>query len=67
MQLIPISENTLVNPEAISYVQKRTVGNSIKLTVNVGGKTLTMTVPFEDFHKDLINAGVDTQDQFFKI
>ena len=67
MQLIPVSENILVNPDAITSVQKRVVGKKVTLTINVGGKTITMTVPFEQFHKDLLNAGVDTGDQFFRI
>ena len=67
MQLIPVSENILVNPDAITSVQKRVVGNKVTITVNVGGKTITLAVPYEQFHKDLLNSGIDTGDQFFRI
>ena len=67
MQLIPISEDVLVNVEKISVVEIRKRKNGKSLSVTVEGKTFEVQVDPGSLLVELKRAGVDMTKQFFSV
>lgn len=67
MQLIPISEDVLVNVEKISVVEirKKKSGNAIAVVVD--GRTFEVTVDAGLLLSELKRAGIDMTKQFFAV
>ena len=68
MQLIPIQDNILVNPDKISVIEKTiSADNRIVLTITVDGRMYTVFRPHNEFFDALNKAGVDLTKQFFAV
>jgi hypothetical protein len=67
MQLIPISEDILINPDKISVVEvkKRKAGTIVAVIVD--GRTYEATVNTGTLLAELRRAGVDLSNQFFSV
>lgn len=53
MKLIQISNNVLVNPECISYVEQRFVKKDMKIIVGIEDREFELDIPLEQFWKQL--------------
>ncbi len=53
MRLVQVSANVHVNPEFISCVEQRNYEGVAGIYVCVGEKDYLLTVPFEDFYRNI--------------
>jgi len=67
MQLIPISDDVLVNVDKISVVEIRKRKTGQALSVTVEGKTFEVTVDPGALLIELKRAGIDMTKQFFSV
>lgn len=67
MQLIKISEEKVINPAMITFIQKKKTKTGMIITINVGGSNHEVTVPFNTIEKELVKAGADVEGGFFRI
>lgn len=65
MNLIPISPNILINPEAITCIEQRAVGNSMVTFVYLGDKEFALEYPVEELYKNLGIADQSSGEQHF--
>lgn len=65
MNLIPISDNVLINPESISCIEQRT-SRGIEVTyVWIGDKNYVLEIPLVDFYKSLGIVEQNQHNQFW--
>ena len=67
MQLIPISDNTLINPEQIEAVEMRKVKGEKTFVIIIGGKSYIPSVDSAKLLKDLVLGGMRLNEQFFSV
>lgn len=67
MELIPISENTLINPEQIEAVEMRKVKGEKTFVLIIGGKSYIPNVDSAKLLKDLVLGGMRLNEQFFSV
>lgn len=67
MELIPISENTLINPEQIEAVEMRKVKGEKTFVLIIGGKSYIPNVDSAQLLKDLVLGGMKMNEQFFAV
>lgn len=53
MRLVQVSDNVFVNPDSISCVEQRSEGGVYLTYVWIGEKSYVLTVPFDEFYKDI--------------
>lgn len=53
MNLVPISENVLINPEAITCIEQRIVGGVDITYVWIGDRAYILNIPLNEFYKSL--------------
>ena len=53
MNLIPISENVLINPDSITCIEQRVVKGIDVTYVWIGDKHYILSVPLDEFYKSL--------------
>lgn len=58
MNLIYISQDTLINPQEISYVHQKKSKNGVITTVCVDGKEFELEIPLRDFFE---RVGINEQ------
>ena len=68
MELIPIQEDILINPEQITAIERRVAKNSVSIRVYmVDGKSYDVVVPTKEFMYSCSRAGVNLGKQFFSV
>jgi hypothetical protein len=67
MQLIPISDDILINPDKISTVEIRKRKGSTSIAIVVEGRTHEVTVNPGMLLAELKRVGVDMSKQFFAV
>lgn len=68
MELIPISQDVLVNPQRISVVEmRRDVEGNPSIVVVIDGRTYNLNRPPQEFLTQLNKCGVDLSKQFFAV
>lgn len=67
MNLIAIQPDLLVNPDRITYIERRVSRGKTTFSVNVEGRTFELTNPPAEFLQQLMKSGVDISKQFFSI
>ena len=67
MELIPISEGTLINPEQIEAVEMRKVKGEKTFVIIIGGKSYIPEVDSAQLLKHLVLGGMKLNEQFFSI
>ncbi len=67
MQLIPISEDVLINPDKISTVEIRRKKGNNTISVTIEGRTHEVSVNPGMLLAELKRVGVDMSKQFFAV
>jgi len=67
MELIPISDNTLINPEQIEAIEMRKVKGEKTFVIIIGGKSYIPSVDSAQLLKDLVLGGMKLSEQFFSV
>ncbi len=60
MNLIPISPNTLINPEEICYITQKKTRSGFVVLIGVEGKEFELEIPLQDFY-DSIGIGEQSE------
>lgn len=53
MRLVSVSANVFVNPECISCIEQRIIEGTAVTYVWIEDKSYVLTVPFEDFYRNI--------------
>ncbi len=67
MDLIPISDNTLINPDQIEAIEMRKVKGEKTFVIIIGGKSYIPDVDSAQLLKDLVLGGLRLNEQFFAV
>ena len=67
MELIPISDGTLINPELIEAVEMRKVRGEKTFVLIIGGKSYIPSVDSAQLLKHLVLGGMKMNEQFFSV
>jgi uncharacterized protein (UPF0218 family) len=62
---IAISDNLLINTDAIQVIKKTIIKKQEMIAVVVDGEQYVVEVPFGEFYSRMIKAGVEPTEQFF--
>ena len=65
MELIQVSDNTLINPEHVSAVEIRQFRGKKTFVVFVGPHTFNVSITPQDFLGQLKRSGIGAYEQFF--
>jgi len=66
MELIAISDDTMVNPDKVSIVEIVRKKGSAEVRITVEGKNLIVEKP-KEFLRLMLKSGVDLNQQFFSL
>jgi len=66
MELIAISEDTLVNPDKVSIVEIVRKKDTAVVRITIEGKSLNVDKP-QEFLKAMLKSGVNLNQQFFSV
>lgn len=65
MKLIPISKSVLINPEKITCVEQKNIKGKVDTLVVVEGRQYVLEVDIRVFLQQLMEAGVETSEQYW--